>query len=239
MHHRVTAILLAGGSGKRFAATGPPKQLVELHGRPLFLHAVSTYAGMPEVDRLVLAAHRDYTAAFAASLAEQGLTNRVTIVEGGLTRQASIQNALAALPDTADDIGVLQNTASPRTTAALVRRCLAACERAAAVQAYVPAHHTVFVRDADTLDRVLPREQIGYTCDPTLYRMSLLRRVIDERTNAGLPGEMTLTAVRALGEAVALVESEPDNIKLTVPSDLATLRQEPACGACGESPRTS
>jgi 2-C-methyl-D-erythritol 4-phosphate cytidylyltransferase len=118
---------------------------------------------------------------------------------------------------------VLHNAASPNTPRDLVLRCLEAAGRTGAAQAYVPAHHTVVRLVDGTVDRVVSTDPLGYTADPTVYRIGLLRNVLSESSQAA--GEMTLDLVRRQGAPVAAVESPPGNIKVTVPTDLVVLGQ--------------
>jgi CTP:molybdopterin cytidylyltransferase MocA len=47
----IGGIVLAAGEGRRF---GGPKQLAELHGRPLLAHAVGAMWAVPAIDRIVV-----------------------------------------------------------------------------------------------------------------------------------------------------------------------------------------
>lgn len=212
------AVVLAGGSGRRFTPGPVPKQLVPLDGRPLFTHCLETYLGIDRIDGVRLVVHADHADRFESVLHERGLVDRVSTVLGGPTRQASIANALRDL-DFAGGLVVLQNAASPLTSPDLVRRCLDAAGSHVAVQAFVPALHTVFDVDGQTMGRVLPRARLGYTCDPTVYRLDVLRRVV-AALDGDPRGEDTVSVARRLGIAVHLVRSDHDNLKITTRADL-------------------
>ena len=118
-------IVLAAGSGVRFGGSALPKQLVEVGGKPLFIHSVDTYRGMAEIDRIYLVVNPKYAERFAKIIDQWGCGDRLVTVPGGATRQESIRNALDVI-DLTDGLVVLQNAASPLTSVALIRECLAA-----------------------------------------------------------------------------------------------------------------
>ncbi|HEX6759488.1 MAG TPA: hypothetical protein VF086_13935, partial [Propionibacteriaceae bacterium] len=67
-------------------------------------------------------------------------------------------------------------------------------------------------------------DSLGYSVDPTVYRLGCLRKIVDAQSDAGVEGEMTLDTARGLGIRVRLVPSPQSNVKLTTFNDLATLR---------------
>jgi 2-C-methyl-D-erythritol 4-phosphate cytidylyltransferase len=216
-------IVLAAGSGVRFGGSALPKQLVEVGGKPLFIHSVDTYRGMAEIDRIYLVVNPKYAERFAKIIDQWGYGDRLVTVPGGATRQESIRNALDVI-DLTDGLVVLQNAASPLTSVALIRECLAAARSHGAVVAYYPAYHTIFEVADDKLGTLLAREALGYTCDPTVYRLSVLRAALAEQeSRGGLHRETTISIVREMGIPIFLIRSPYDNIKVTIPTDVAAV----------------
>lgn len=220
----IAAIILAAGQGVRFGAPTHPKQYAEIAGQPLYRYVVDLYTGLPAIGRIVLVTDLGHIPQVRAAL-DQG--HEVAIVAGGATRQQSVENGLSYLEATGlagDDIVVLHNGASPNTPRELVERCLQAARDQAVVQAWVPALFTTFSIEDDRVDRVLPREHLGWTCDPTVYRADVLRRAMDLQRSQGLAGDSTIDAARALGIHIGLVRSTHANIKVTTPWDLAAVK---------------
>lgn len=215
------AVVLAGGVGARVGA-GAPKQFLELDGMPVLGRTVLSLAWC---ERLVVVHHPDHRDRTHQVLEQVGLATRATLVPGGGTRRESVAAALAALADADDDTAlVLQNAASPNTPRALVEACVEGLDTHDIVQAYVPAVHTIFSHDGRELLEVLPRERLGYSADPTVYRLGCLRRVTAAQADGSGAGEMTLDTARVLGIPVLLVPSPESNLKLTTANDLAVLR---------------
>jgi 2-C-methyl-D-erythritol 4-phosphate cytidylyltransferase len=223
------AVVLAGGVGSRVGAE-TPKQFLDLAGTPVLGRTALSLAWC---DRLVVVHHPDHRERTRDVLDGVGLASQAVLVAGGATRRASIAAALVALADVGDAAAlVLQNAASPNTPRALVQACLDGLATHEVVQAYVPAVHTVFAHDGRELTEVLPRRSLGYSADPTVYRLGCLRRIADAQADGIGAGEMTLDTARALGIPVLLVPSPESNLKLTTGNDLvvlqALLEAEPA-----------
>ena len=103
MAPKYCAVIVAAGRGVRF---GKPKQLIDLAGHPLVSWSLQTFGQMAELDALVVATEEDSIAPIRG-LAEAYAPNlEATVVLGGATRQQSVRNALAAVPERCDAVFV-------------------------------------------------------------------------------------------------------------------------------------
>ena len=215
------AVVLSAGVGARVGAE-TPKQFLDLNGVPALVRSVSSVGWC---ERVIVVHHPDYADLTRDLLASSGLLSRVTLVPGGATRRQSVAAALEALANAEDDVAlVLQNAASPNTPRQLIADCVARLATHDVVVAYVPAVHTIFSHDGRELTEVLPRKTLGYTTDPTVYRLGTLRRIAEAQAASADAGEMTIDTARALGIDVLLVRSPETNLKLTTNNDLLVLR---------------
>jgi 2-C-methyl-D-erythritol 4-phosphate cytidylyltransferase len=224
----ITALILAAGAGQRFGDTALPKQFCEIGGRPLFVHSVATYAAMAEVDRIIITANPQFVDETRGALERHALLANVEIVIGGDTRQASLQNSADMLAKNGepgrDDLIILHNAVSPNTHIDFIRECIDAITGYDAVQACVPDTRTVFERSGERLQRVLPRANLVYNCDPLVYRGDVLLKVMREQKNRGAAGDTTTDTAIDMGFNIRLLESSYDNIKVTNRWDLAAVK---------------
>jgi 2-C-methyl-D-erythritol 4-phosphate cytidylyltransferase len=215
------AVVLAAGVGSRLGDE-LPKQFVELHGTPVLGR---TLAGLAWCSRIVVVHHPQHLERTREVVEQACGAGQARLVPGGSTRRLSITAALAVLDDLPDDVPlILQNAASPNTPRQLFVECLQALRSYQVAQAYVPALHTIFSHEAGKLTQVLKRTTLGYSADPTVYRLGCLRRIMEAQKSQVSEGEMTLDTARELGLAVRLVASPETNIKLTTRNDLIVLR---------------
>ncbi len=221
MHEQPVAVVLAAGDGSRVGHE-LPKQFLDLNGIPVLGRTV---ANLSWCSKVVVVHHPQHLDRTRAVVAATGAHQRVQLVPGGSTRRASVSAALLALQDLPDSTPVvLQNAASPNTPRSLVEQCLRSLDSHDVVQAYVPALHTIFRHEGGELTDVLPRSSLGYSADPTVYRLGCLRRIAAAQASQTSLGEMTLDTARALGIAVRLVASPETNLKLTRRADLVVLQ---------------
>jgi len=219
-------ILLAAGRGVR---VGHPtaKQFLELHGRPLYQHALLRYAGARLVDRIALLVPPARVEDIRMAVEALRPAVPVTVTAGGDTRDLSIRAGLAALDDTGEADSyrqlILHNSASPNTDTLTIEACLAALRDNEVAQACLPETRTQFIAEGGRATQMLPREATFTSCDPTAFRADALRRLLAYKHEQGLTNDTTTDTALQLGYRVALVPSHPGNIKLTGPWDYALL----------------
>lgn len=219
---KVTAVILTGGSGSRVSGSKEPKQFIEIAGQPLFVHALLTYSNMNEVDDICLVINNNYLPRYKSILKEHNIKKVKCITSGGKYRHESIRNALKEINPYG--IVVLQNGASPVTSAELIRRCIESAKTKGAVSAFVPSSHTVFIQDNKQIRSVMERENTGYTCDPQAFHTELLAKAIEFSEKIDCGRDMpTVELVNRLGNPVHLEESSMDNLKVTTSSDIKAI----------------
>ncbi|AQS87406.1 2-C-methyl-D-erythritol 2,4-cyclodiphosphate synthase [Neoasaia chiangmaiensis] len=217
---RIAAILLAAGSGRRFAETAiagaPAKQFILLGGKPVIRHAAE--ALLPHVDVL-----QPVGTDPALLDALDGL-DVLPPVSGGTERQHSVRaglEALDALPEP-PDLVLVHDGARPFVPAELTQAVIAALSRHPGA---IPA-----VRVADTIKRgrdglvesTVPRDSLWRAQTPQGFHFALLRD-LHRQHDAHATDDAAL--LEAAGQAVALVPGSDDNIKLTLPEDLVRLER--------------
>ncbi len=218
----VTAIIAAGGYGRRLGAS-VPKQLMTLGDRPMLLWSVEAFLRSDRVDQVVVVVPPSVAAQPPAYLAD----GRVTLVAGGPRRQDSVANGFdAASP--ASDIIVIHDAARPFVDGPLIARVIEAAAASGAAIAAVPARDTVKwaatpargERGERVIERTLARESVFLAQTPQAFRRDVLRQAIDlGRHGAEVTDEAALA--EQAGHCVRLVESSPRNLKVTTIDDLA------------------
>lgn len=216
---RFFALVPAAGSGTRFGAE-LPKQYLQLNGRPLIYHTLSTLCLCPEISRVwVVLAPDD---AFWSGFDWSGLGNKLRVARvGGDTRAESVQAGLGAVASEACEADwVLVHDAA--------RPCLSLdhLQRLMSVLHTDPVGGILALPVADTLKRAdgegriqatESREGLWQAQTPQMFRLGLLQKALAH--SSGLTDEAG--AVEALGHRPRLIPGESTNLKVTYPSDLA------------------
>jgi len=199
------ALLVAAGSGSRLGAT-VPKAFVEVAGRPMLEWSLDALraAGVTEI----------VIALPAAAAAPAGCVG----VRGGQTRSASVRAALdAAGPG---DV-VVHDAARPLVEPSLFTRVVAALEHADCAIAAARVVDTI--KEADEAGVVVAthdRSRLWAVQTPQAFRREALEAAlaVDEAILARATDDAWL--VERAGGTVRIVESSPENFKVTTPHDL-------------------
>jgi 2-C-methyl-D-erythritol 4-phosphate cytidylyltransferase len=200
----VVGIIPAGGSGERLGADRP-KAFVVCAGRPLIEWSLDVLGAV--CDRVVVALPQGY---------DEGPDR----VRGGESRSASVRNAVDAAPEAS--MFVVHDAARPLVTRDLVERCIAAIEPGIdGAIAAVPMTDTVkeVATDGRVL-RTLDRSTLWAVQTPQVFRADILRRALERDAAALAAATDDAWLVDDAGGVVTVVESFPENLKVTRESDL-------------------
>jgi 2-C-methyl-D-erythritol 4-phosphate cytidylyltransferase len=200
----VVGIVPAGGHGERLGADRP-KAFVVCAGRPLIEWSLDVLRSV--CDRVVVAAPQDFA-------------DQPDYVRGGESRSASVRNALAAAPEAS--VAVVHDAARPLVTRELVERCLAALEPGIdGAIAAVPMTDTVkqVASDGRVL-RTLDRSSLWAVQTPQVFKADILRQALERDAAALAAATDDAWLVDDVGGVITVVESFPENLKVTRESDL-------------------
>ncbi len=218
------AIIVAGGSGERF---GDPrgKQFVDLAGLPLVAWSILAFDQAPSIAHIVVVCPRGREREMQQDvLARLQLNHEVTLASAGATRQDSVFSGLMASPEHLALVAI-HDGARPLIEPATIEACLSAARGGKDVDGAICAS-----RETDTLKIVDEKGAIVATPDRTPYWCAqtpqsfvrtTLMRAHEIALLEGFAGTDDASLVEHMGGVVRVVESPRDNIKVTVPEDLA------------------
>ena len=200
-----------------------PKVFLDLGGVPIVSRTLAVFSGLPEVvERIVIVAKgvSGLPADVARALAGQ---RDVRVVAGGVRRQDSVRNGLAAVG--ADiPLVLVHDGARPFVTAETVRAVLAAAAATGAAITAVPARDTL-KRVADgRVQGTVDRTDLWLVQTPQAFRADILRAAHARAAAEGYEGTDDAALVEHDGKPVAVVPGSPRNFKITTPDDLALAR---------------
>lgn len=224
---KAAALIMAGGSGERFAAgiddrptDGAPKQLTPLGGRAMIAWSVDALARSARVSQVIIALPAGLQDDVRAALSVRASEKVSGFVEGGATRQESVFNALRALPDDVTHV-LIHDAARPCASAALVERVLDAVAQHDAVVPAVAATDTLVRDHQGRVDAIVDRAHVAGVQTPQAFRLDLIARAHREARARGFHSSDDGSLVLALGEPVYTVAGERTNIKVTFRDDVA------------------
>jgi 2-C-methyl-D-erythritol 4-phosphate cytidylyltransferase/2-C-methyl-D-erythritol 2,4-cyclodiphosphate synthase len=224
----VTAIIAAGGAGRRLGA-GKPKQLLDIGGGTMLQHSVTAFFTHPRIDEIVLVLPRGTAAPLALTRDTDRRRPELRTAIGGERRQDSVANAFAMVSE-ASDIVLIHDAARPFVSADLIDRTIDAAAKHGAAIAALQSRDTVKRVDASgTIVDTIPRESIYLAQTPQGFRREVLAQAIAIGRDGVDATDESALAERA-GYTVYVVDGDFGNVKITTEEDLAAARARQAAG---------
>jgi 2-C-methyl-D-erythritol 4-phosphate cytidylyltransferase len=220
---KVSVILPAAGLGTRMGrekAGTSRKQFMQLDGVPILVHTIRKFLRCPSVTEIVVALRAE-DLDWARGLLHQEKTSRpVRFVEGGESRQQSVENALATLaPDT--DLVAVHDAVRPFVEPELVERVIAEAARTSAAIAGIVPVDTVKKVHKNKIRSTIKRDDLVLAQTPQVFRFDLLKRAFEMARGDSFTGTDEASLVERLEEVeVSVVQGSDRNIKITKPTDM-------------------
>lgn len=218
-----TAILVAAGRSSRM---GSDKLWADLWGRPAWRWSLDALLAAPGLVRVAIAVAPGAIDRFRSELpADVG--QRCLVIQGGEGRADSVIAGIWALTGAGhgdDTIVLVHDAARPGVTTALVSAVAMAAAEQPAVIPVVPVVDSLKRVRNDRVVGPVEREEVAAAQTPQAARLGALRAAIEESHAWGRPITDDAGALAAAGTPVHVVPGDPENRKLTEPSDLVSMR---------------
>lgn len=219
-------IIAAGGSGSRFSKT-ENKLLVDFRGKPVLIHALSTFLPVLKPGNMAIAAPANLLEEMKALVDSYLPGNMIKWTVGGATRLASVANA-AGLLDRDLALVAIHDAARPQATVELLEElCKNAKIHGGAIPGIAPVDTVKAVDENGIITANLIRKNLALVATPQVFcfkdYLSALASLPEELL-AGKVENAQLTDDAAVfmqaGFKVKVVFSQAQNTKITVKSDI-------------------
>lgn len=196
---------------------GVDKLLEPLAGEPVLQRTIEAFLAVDCIEGLIVVCPEERWRVLDVS----GFSKPVERVDGGVDRQDSVANGLAAL-DSAVGWVAIHDGARPLIDGGDIERCVTAAVEYGAASLARRAVDTMKYSDADgfCVDSV-NRENLWCMETPQVFGVDLLRVACAAVAARGLRVTDEVSAVQQIGGRVKFVESRWPNLKITTPADLA------------------
>jgi 2-C-methyl-D-erythritol 4-phosphate cytidylyltransferase len=220
---RIHALVLAGGSGDRFGAE-MPKQFVRLAGEPIMLRSIRVLVGAG-VDSLTVVTHPSWLRETRELLDDARLPLATGVVAGGVTRNESTRNGLAALDAADEDVIVIHDAVRPLVPPEAVLRSIEPIlsGRADATDTVIPSADTLVVVEGESVVEIPDRSRYRRGQTPQTFRASVLRRAYEAATAAGdlsATDDCSLVLRYVPDARIVAVAGDEVNLKITTRTDM-------------------
>lgn len=223
---RITAIVLAGGSGKRMNSS-VPKQYLMLAGKPVLYYALHAFDESAVTDIVLVAGVGGTDYCKEEIVHRYGIRKVCAVVEGGKERYDSVYRGLLAAENA--DYVLIHDGARPLVTADVIARSVAGARECGACVTGMPVKDTIKQVGADGFVDATPERRLLWQiqtpqafCGPLIRDAyaKVLADVEQGRIDGGGITDDAMVLECASGRRVKVIEGSYRNLKITTPEDL-------------------
>jgi 2-C-methyl-D-erythritol 4-phosphate cytidylyltransferase len=215
---RVSAIIVAAGSGRRLGLDAP-KAFVPLGGRSLLYYSLRVIAALDAIGEAVVTVPAGMEPRARTEVERAGLEIPVKLVAGGAERQDSVRTALA-ITSAESEVVLIHDAARPLATPAMFAACLEAVRRADGAIAAIAVADTLKRTDDRTITATVARAGLWQAQTPQAFRRVMLIKAHDRAVRERWAATDDAELIERCGGRVEVVESSATNFKITTPADL-------------------
>ena len=219
-----TALIFAGGAGRRMHSAGKPKQFLELHGKPIIIHTLEHFERHPEIDAIAVVCIAGWIDYLKDLLIRFHIKKVRWIVPGGETSQESTRAGLGILEancDPRDTIVLIHDGVRPLITEKVISDNIAAVRQYGNAITAAPAIETIITVDEnEDVTELIDRQACRLARAPQSFYLSDII-AMHQKAMADNYDKMIDSASLMIhyGVKLHLVEGPAENIKITTPSD--------------------
>jgi 2-C-methyl-D-erythritol 4-phosphate cytidylyltransferase len=213
----LSAIIVAAGAGTRLG-TILPKAFIDLGGKPLFCHSLTTLLSHEAVSEAVLVVPEAYRDEALRIVNDADFTKDVTIVLGGDQRWQSVENGVRTVQS---DWVLVHDAARPFVTRAVIDRMLEKMEHFDCVITATPEVDTIRSFSGEVAGAVIERSTLVRVGTPQLFRRARLIEAFKTVSTLPAPPTDEAALMQQAGIAVGMAWGDPANFKITTQADLA------------------
>lgn len=222
-----TALIFAGGTGKRMNSRSKPKQFLEMHGKPIIIYTLEHFEYHEEIDHIVIVCIEGWIEALESFLKQYGITKVRKIVPGGETGHDSIYLGLKAMEEFSneEDIVLIHDGVRPLITDELISKNIETVKKYGnAITAEPVRESVVRSTDGESICDVPPRNQMYVAKAPQSFRYGEILDLYKRSCKDGVCSIDSSHLCNIYQVGMHLVMSTKNNLKITEPADFYIYR---------------
>lgn len=222
-----SALIFAGGAGRRMNTRSKPKQFLEIHGKTVIICTLEHFEYHREIESIVVVCIRDYIEELKGLLRRFGITKVKKIVPGGDTGHDSIYQGLLAMGEftAEDDIVLIHDGVRPLINEELITLNIDTVKKYGnAITCEADKESQVRSLDGKTVFEMPPRNQMYTAKAPQSFYYGEIRQLYDRAQEDGLKCIDSAHLCSQYHQEMHMVKSTSNNMKITEPADFYVCR---------------
>lgn len=234
---KVSAVIAAGGSGRRMQLPGN-KVFVPVNGIPVLSYTLAIFESCDLIDEIIVVVpNHEIDICRETVINAYGIRKAAKIVAGGKERQDSVRLGLMETSEDCEYV-VVHDGARPLLTPGLLQKVIRAAFSFEAAISAVPVKDTIKIGNSHGFVVDTPeRGTLWSVQTPQAFKKDLLVEAHLKALDNRICGTDDAYLVEKMGSMVKIVQGEYDNIKITTPEDLdivgTILSRRRDCDSCG------
>ena len=223
----VSAVIFAGGIGQRMKSIDIPKQFLEIEGKPIIVRTMEHFSNHPMVDHMVVVCVENWRDELKRDIERFGIKKVIATVPGGASGHQSIHNGLVEVDKIAqpDDIVLICDGVRPMLSEQLITQCIEDARKYGSAVPVTPSIDSVlYSEDGENCNKNYTRKKMFITQAPQGYTMEKIMWAHGEAEKRGMDPVSSGELLIELGETIHIFQGIRENIKVTTPEDLESLR---------------
>ena len=223
----ISALIFAGGVGSRMKSKEIPKQFLLVEGKPIIIHTLEHFSNHNMVDNIVVVCLESWIDELKKEIEKYNVKKVVGIIPGGETGFQSIHNGLERIAETSndEDIVLICDGVRPMLSENLITTCIEDAKVYGTAVPVTPSIDSVlYSDDGCTCGKNIERSKIFITQAPQGYKMKTIMDAHDEAMAKGVESVSSGDLMIELGHEIHIFKGIRENIKVTTPEDLNSLR---------------
>ncbi|MFA5276811.1 MAG: 2-C-methyl-D-erythritol 4-phosphate cytidylyltransferase [Candidatus Omnitrophota bacterium] len=212
----ITAILLAGGKGKRLLSP-ISKALVKIGTQPLIVYSLQALSRYPAIKEIIVVVNSGNEKSISGIIKAYEIKKVKGIVRGGLRRQDSLGCGLKAL-DSRTELVLIHDAARPFLDKKIISSAIKGALSSGASAAAVPVKATIKIANGKLVKKTLERGKLWEVQTPQVFRRNIIVRAYKRFGKMDVTDDASL--VEEMGKRVRLTAGSYSNIKVTTPEDM-------------------
>jgi len=209
-----SVLLLSGGIGARMQKS-IPKQHLLLFGRPIIIHSLERIDKLVDIDKIVITCNKNHIDDLKEMTKMYGFKNEIIIIEGGKSRQESVQKGLMEINTPSV---LIHEAARPFVRLKEFEKLIDSKEQNITYGVDIP--YTVLMRKGDFITENLNRSSLINIQLPQKFNTLKLKRAhLEAIQNKKTFTEDTSLLLDFFGKKIKIFKGTEFNIKITNPID--------------------
>lgn len=215
------AIILASGSGSRFASN-LPKQFVRLAGKSVIQYTIEAFEQSEKIHEIIIVTKQEFIDYTYEIINANNYKKIVKVIAGGKERYDSTQSAIKSISDKEANL-IIHDAVRPFVSQQIIHKCIQALETANAVDVTVDATDTIVQVENNKIVQIPDRRFLKRGQTPQAFKKTVLQNayalfMADEEKIASDDCGIVLKYLPE--ESIITVQGEEANFKITHQQDI-------------------